>query len=99
MSSGSSAGSSALRFTRRISRRNRTREGYMRKGLLVAVVALALPAVAQAAPNQQAQCRQDVRDQMVAVSDEDTRGDFMSDFLFGNEPNIEGPFAPGGPNE
>ena len=28
-----------------------------------------------------------------------TVGDCISDGLFGNEPNIEGPFAPGGPSE
>ena len=28
-----------------------------------------------------------------------TVGDCMSDGLYGNEPNIEGPFAPGGPAE
>ena len=35
----------------------------------------------------------------IAISTEGTRGDFMSDVIFGNEPNIEGPFAPGGPSE
>ena len=45
------------------------------------------------------ECRQDFNDALVAASTEGTRGDFMSDVLFGNEPNIVGPFAPGGPNE
>lgn len=30
---------------------------------------------------------------------EGTVGDCISDGLYGNEPNIEGPFAPGGPSE
>ena len=30
---------------------------------------------------------------------EGTVGDCISDELYGNEPNIEGPFAPGGPQE
>ena len=30
---------------------------------------------------------------------EGTVGDCISDGLYGNEPNIEGPFAPGGPEE
>ena len=54
---------------------------------------------AAAAPSDQAQCRQDVRDALIASSEEGTYGDFMSDTIFGNEPNIVGPFAPGGPSE
>jgi hypothetical protein len=33
------------------------------------------------------------------AQEEGTVGDCISDGLYGNEPNIEGPFAPGGPNE
>lgn len=59
-------------------------------------VGMALPA--GAAPSDQAQCRQDAHDAMVAASEEGTRGDFMSDTLFGNEPNMRDG-SPGGPNE
>ena len=33
------------------------------------------------------------------LAQEGTVGDCISDGLYGNEPNIEGPFAPGGPEE
>ena len=39
------------------------------------------------------ECRQAANDVFVAASTEGTRGDFMSDVIFGNEPNIEGPFG------
>lgn len=75
-------------------------------GLLLAL-SLALPANAD--PSEQGQCRQDAHDAMVAASEEGTRGDFMSDTLFGNEPNQEdgrtvpsqspGPFVNTGPND
>jgi len=62
-----------------------------------------------AAPNEQGQCRQDANDLFVYLSSEGTRGDFMSDVIFGNEPNEEngqtvpsqspGPFVNTGPNE
>lgn len=71
----------------------------MRKTMALAIAPLALPVAANAAPSDQAACRQAANDAFVAVSSEGTRGDFMSDVIFGNEPNIEGPFAPGGPNE
>lgn len=61
----------------------------LRRTLLV-ILALALPAVAQAAPGDKGQCRQNFNDAFVAASSEGTRGDFMSDVIFGNEPN-EGP--------
>ncbi len=76
---------------------------------LVVALALALPAVAQAAPNENGQCRQNANDLFVAASSEGTRGDFMSDVIFGNEPNevngktvptqSPGPFVNTGPNE
>lgn len=66
--------------------------------LCVAVLAVAAP-VALAAPSDNGQCRQDANDLFVSLSSEGTRGDFMSDVIFGNEPNIVSPFAPGGPNE
>ena len=80
----------------------------VRYTLLVAL-ALAFPVTAQAAPNENGQCRQDANDVFVAASEEGTRGDFMSDFIFGNEPNEEngqtvpsqspGPFVNTGPND
>jgi hypothetical protein len=81
----------------------------LRRTILVAVVALSLPAVAQAEPSDNGECRQDANDVFVAASDEGTRGDFMSDVIFGNEPNEEngqtvpsqspGPFVNTGANE
>ena len=73
----------------------------MKRLLTIAVLgaALAVPATASAAPADQAQCRQDAKDLLVATSEEGTYGDFMSDTIFGNEPNIVGPFAPGGPEQ
>ena len=70
----------------------------MRKSFALAVAVLALPAAANAAPSDQAECRQAANDTFVAASSEGTRGDFMSDVIFGNEPNIVGG-ASGGPNE
>jgi hypothetical protein len=35
----------------------------------------------------------------VLAAGDNTVGDCISDGLYGNEPNIEGPFAPGGPQE
>ena len=54
-------------------------------------------AAAGAAPSETGECRRDFNDALVGTSGEGTRGDVMSDLIFGNEPNIEG--APGGPNE
>lgn len=53
---------------------------------------------ASAAPSEQGQCRQDAHDAMTAASSEGTRGDFMSDVIFGNEPNMADG-ASGGPEE
>jgi hypothetical protein len=61
--------------------------------------AMAVPTAASAAPADQAQCRQTVKDLAVAASEEGTYGDFVSDTIYGNEPNIVGPFSPGGPEE
>ena len=73
----------------------------MKRTLVVLTVAagLAVPAAASAAPSDKGACRQAANDIFVASSTEGTRGDFMSDVIFGNEPNIVGPFAPGGPSE
>lgn len=54
------------------------------KSLLVAAMASGLALVPASAANAQL---------------EGTVGDCISDGLYGNEPNIEGPFAPGGPEE
>lgn len=61
----------------------------------------AVPGVAAAAPGD-ADCRKDTTDLLIATvwgSDEGTRGDAISDGFYGNEPNIEGPAADGGPSE
>ena len=42
-------------------------------------------------------CRQAAHDAFVAASSEGTRGDFMSDVIFGNEPNMA--TGSGGPSE
>jgi hypothetical protein len=73
----------------------------MRK--LVAVVAVAASLVVSGSPataneaNENGACRQAAGDVLVAASTEGTRGDFMSDVLFGNEPNMAN--ANGGPSE
>ncbi len=74
----------------------------MRKFLVsgaMGAVLFAVPATAGAAPSDNGACRQFVHDATVAASTEGTRGDFVSDVFYGNEPNIVGPFAPGGPSE
>ena len=70
---------------------------------LIAVVAVAATLAASGAPataneaNENGACRQAANDAFVAASVEGTRGDFMSDVIFGNEPNMAN--APGGPSE
>ena len=61
-------------------------------------VLLNLASPALAAPNDQGQCRQDAGALFVASSTEGTRGDFMSDVIFGNEPNMADGSL-GGPSE
>jgi len=73
----------------------------MRNLLAVFAVVAALmvsgsPAAANEA-NENGACRQAAGDVLVAASTEGTRGDFMSDVLFGNEPNMAN--AAGGPSE
>lgn len=69
----------------------------MRRTIAVAVVgALVLSATPALAGD--GQCRQDAHDLFVAASSEGTMGDFMSDVIFGNEPNMASG-ATGGPNE
>jgi hypothetical protein len=65
---------------------NREQEVLLKKLIVCAasVVALALPSAALAAGNAQSG---------------PTVGDCISDGFYGNEPNIVGPFAPGGPAE
>lgn len=69
----------------------------LKRAMVLAGIVLAFPAAAVAEPSEQAQCRQAFNDALVAASAEGTRGDFQSDVLFGNEPNLVG--APGGPSE
>lgn len=69
----------------------------MRKLILVVAVAAALlvsgtPAAADG------ECRKDAHDLFVALSGEGTRGDFMSDVIFGNEPNMMSG-SPDGPED
>ena len=71
----------------------------MRK--LIVVFALTLTLAGSGSPVAAAgngECRQEFGDAFVALSDEGTRGDFMSDVIFGNEPNMANG-APGGPSE
>ncbi len=74
----------------------------MRKLLAVVAVAAALVASTSPATANEASangaCRQAANDVFVAASGEGTRGDFMSDFIFGNEPNMASGAA-GGPSE
>lgn len=63
---------------------------------LFAIAALAIPATLVAAPSDKGQCRQDVRDLLVTLSEEGTVGDYVSDGFYGNEPNPEPPNPGGG---
>ena len=71
----------------------------MRK--LIVVVAVVAALVVSGSPIAAAgngECRQEFGDAFVELSDEGTRGDFMSDVIFGNEPNMANG-APGGPSD
>lgn len=71
----------------------------MRKLIVVfAVIGALVVSGSPAAANGNGECRQAAGDFLVALSDEGTRGDYMSDVLFGNEPNMADNSA-GGPNE
>jgi hypothetical protein len=63
--------------------------------VVVAVVAALVISGSPAAAD--GECRQEFGDAFVAASTEGTRGDFMSDVIFGNEPNMAN--AAGGPSE
>ena len=63
----------------------------------VAIIALTLSGSPADADGSGA-CRQAANDAFVAASSEGTRGDFMSDVIFGNEPNMADGSA-GGPSE
>ena len=63
----------------------------------IAIIALTLPGSPAAADGKGA-CRQAANDLFVSLSGEGTRGDFMSDVIFGNEPNMADGSA-GGPSE
>jgi hypothetical protein len=54
---------------------------------LTAALALAAAPTALAEPSESGACRQEVRDALVALSEEGTMGDFVSDGFYGNEPN------------
>src|SRR5688572_26753806 len=71
----------------------------MRKPVIVVtLVAALLVSGSPAAANGNGECRQSFGDAFVSLSDEGTRGDFMSDVIFGNEPNMA-TGAVGGPSE
>ena len=55
--------------------------------VLGAALALAAAPVAVAEPSENGACRQEVHDALVALSEEGTMGDFVSDGFYGNEPN------------
>lgn len=71
----------------------------MRKLIVAFALVVALSVTGSpAAANGNGECRQDFGDALVALSSEGTRGDFMSDVIFGNEPNMANG-ATGGPSE
>jgi hypothetical protein len=65
---------------------------------VLACGALVLPAAIFAAPSDKGACRQGVHAALVALSEEGTVGDYVSDGFYGNEPNPEPP-NPGGGTE
>ena len=71
----------------------------MRRVLTIglATIALTFAASSPAAADGDGECRQEAHDLFVSLSDEGTRGDFMSDVIFGNEPNVL--VGTGGPSE
>jgi hypothetical protein len=64
--------------------------------VLAVAAGLAIPASATAAQGT-GDCRQTANDTLTTLSTEGTRGDFMSDVIFGNEPNLT--TAPAPPND
>ena len=71
----------------------------MRKLIVTcALILTLLVSGSPAAAEGNGECRQAFGDAFVALSDEGTRGDFMSDVIFGNEPNMADGSA-GGPSE
>ncbi|MGH2500336.1 MAG: hypothetical protein ACRDF0_09660 [Candidatus Limnocylindria bacterium] len=71
----------------------------MRRVLTIGLAIIALTFAGSSPAAADGECRQTAHATLTAASDEGTRGDFMSDVIFGNEPNIVDPFAPGGPEE
>jgi len=65
--------------------------------LIVVVAVLAALVVSGTPATADGECRQEAHDTFVAASGEGTIGDFMSDVIFGNEPNMAN--ATGGPSE
>ena len=62
----------------------------------LATIALALAGSGPAAAD--GDCRQAAHATLIALSSEGTRGDFISDVIFGNEPNMANG-SPGGPEQ
>lgn len=65
--------------------------------VLFAVIGALVVSGSPAAADGNGECRQAAGDFLVSLSVEGTRGDYMSDVLFGNEPNMAN--AAGGPSE
>ncbi|HET6701166.1 MAG TPA: hypothetical protein VFH14_05160 [Gemmatimonadaceae bacterium] len=66
--------------------------------LIVVVTIVAALVVSGTPAAADGECRQEAHETFVAASGEGTMGDFMSDVIFGNEPNMANG-APGGPSE
>lgn len=72
-----------------------------KKGIITAITSVvlltgfALPALAE--PSDQGACRQAAGETLETLSSEGNRGDFVSDVIFGNEPNVL--VGVGGPEE
>jgi hypothetical protein len=70
----------------------------MRRVLTIGLAIIALTFAGSTPAAADGDCRQAVQAGAIAASDEGTRGDAMSDVLFGNEPNMADG-SPGGPEE
>jgi hypothetical protein len=60
----------------------------MRRVLTIGLAIIAFALAGSSPASADGECRQDAHDAFVAASGEGTRGDFMSDVIFGNEPNV-----------
>jgi len=70
----------------------------MRRVLTIGLAIIALTFAGSSPAAADGECRQEAHDAMIVASTEDTRGDFMSDVIFGNEPNMADGSL-GGPEE